>query len=625
MSSESDNDSDTDAAAERGGPDLEELLLYLKTSRGLDFTGYKRASLTRRIHKRMSALGTADYAAYCRHLDTVPDEYAALFESLLINVTSFFRDAEAWTCLAEDVIPRILRDATGSTQIRVWSAGCASGEEPYSVAMLLAEAMTADDFARRVKIYATDWDSAALIDARRAQYPLKRIENVPEHLRAKYFTVDGGKAVLDGALRRAVIFGRQDLTEDPPISRLDLLVCRNTLMYFTAATQRRILSRMHFALGEHGFLFLGRAEMLLSHDRYFAPFGLRHRIFCKVPAHSPVVPARFVDEESPMRTPPDPTARVGDAALDAGPIAQIVLDAADRLMLTNQRARAMFHLASPDLGRRLQDLEISYRPADLRSLLDRCRELQGPCSIEVSRELADGEIQYLEITATPLLADGQRVATAIAFDDVTRHQRLKDHLQHFSENLETAYEELQSANEELETTNEELQSSNEELETTNEELQATNEEMETINEELRSTNEQLQTVNEQLRGRKTELASANTFLQAILSSLDSGVAVVDANLAVQVWNDRAVELWGIRVEEAQGKSIVALDIGLPVAQLAVPLHEALRTGEGAQLVLDAVNRRGRALKCRVTITPLRHSEPVAATVLMDVLPESAGD
>lgn len=603
-------------------PGLEELLEGLKLARGCDLTGYKRATLARRIRRRMAAVGIEDFAAYARHVDRTPDEHSELIDTILINVTSFFRDPESWAYLREHVLPKIVADATASSRpIRVWSAGCASGEEAYTLAMMLAESMGPDDYYRRVKIYATDWDNDALVRARQARYSSEQLEPVPAALRRRYFTEVDNHATLDGMLRRSVIFGRHDLAADPPISRLDLLLCRNTLMYFTLPTQARVLGKLHFALTERGYLFLGRAEMLLSHARFFTPLELKHRIFTRVSAAA-TRRTRSTDEGNDDMISPNArtSIRLRDAALDAGPVAQVVFDSSDRLALYNERAAVLFGLAAPDVGKRLQDLELSYRPAELRSMLDRAREHGGPVVSEVSRTLA-GELQFLDVTLTLLYSDGEPLATSVTFDDVSRHHRMQENLQQFSENLETAYEELQSANEELETTNEELQSANEELETTNEELQAANEEMETINEELRSTNEELQAANGLLRSRERDLDLANGFLQAIVGSLSSGVVVVDGECRVQVWNARAEELWGLRNEEVQGQLLTSLDIGLPVAQLAEPLRGALATGEVVVVVLEAVNRRGRALRCKVTISPLPGTKPAAATLLMDAVAE----
>src|SRR5262249_1808886 len=247
--------------------DFEALLEHLKTSRGFDFTGYKRSSLMRRVTKRMSALpDIKTYGAYLDYLEVHPEEFTPLFNTILINVTAFFRDTVAWEFLAKNVIPKIIRSKQGGEPIRVCSVGCASGEEAYSVAMLLANALGDKAFRDRVKIYATDVDNEALTQARRGTYPAKTVEQVPDKLRKKFLDAGaGGQAVVRGDLRRPVIFGRHDLVQDAPISRLDLLICRNTLMYFNSETQSRILARFHFALSDTGFLFLGKSEMLLTH------------------------------------------------------------------------------------------------------------------------------------------------------------------------------------------------------------------------------------------------------------------------------------------------------------------------------------------------------------------------
>jgi two-component system, chemotaxis family, CheB/CheR fusion protein len=292
---------------------LETLLDYLHVVRGVDFTGYKRSSLQRRILRRVKAVGLDDdLRNYREYLAEHPDELALLFDTIFINVTSFFRDPEAWTYLAQEVVPQIARRKAPQSPIRVWSAGCASGEEPFSVAMLLAEAIGIEEYTRRVKIYATDWDEAALVQARRARYDVPALENVPDDLRQKYFQMEDSSAVLHNSLRRAVIFGQHDLVEDAPISRIDLLLCRNTIMYFNVETQARVLSRLHFALEDDGFLFLGRAELLLSHGRAFHPVELRHRVFAKAAPEEGRTdgPRPLPAPASPRRRDEDPTRSV---------------------------------------------------------------------------------------------------------------------------------------------------------------------------------------------------------------------------------------------------------------------------------------------------------------------------
>ena len=228
------------------------LLLFLRDHRGFDFTGYKEASLRRRINKRMHDVGVDGYAAYEEMLETHPDEVVYLFNTILINVTSFFRDPEAWEYLADNVLPRLVAKRDGEWQVRAWSAGCATGEEAYSLAMLLAEAMGRDEFRARCKVYATDVDEDALAFARHAKYSRQAVEAVPAGLRKKYFGEVGGAYLFSPELRRSVVFGRLDLVQDAPISRINLLDCRNTLMYVNAETQARIATR--FALEDSGVL-----------------------------------------------------------------------------------------------------------------------------------------------------------------------------------------------------------------------------------------------------------------------------------------------------------------------------------------------------------------------------------
>jgi len=585
---------------------FEALLDYVKRSRGFDFAAYKRASLMRRVLRRMQMVGVQDYADYMDYLEVHADEFAQLFNTILINVTAFFRDEAAWDYLAQDILPKILSGKPGGEAIRVWSAGCASGEEAYTLAMLLNEALGSQAFHHRVKIYATDVDEEALVQARQGSYADRDLQSVPPGLRSKYFESVGGRYLFPAELRRSIIFGRHDLMQDAPISRLDLLVCRNTLMYFNAEAQSKILTRFHFALDETGFLFLGKAEMLLTHSNVFSPLELKHRIFVKVRQVNLrdrlLVLAQTGDAEAVNHL--GRHARLREIAFEAGPVAQIVLDLNGGLTLANERARVLFGLNPQDIGRPSQDLELFYRPVELRSLVEQAyAERQAIKLPSVERHFPDGA-QYLDVQVTPLREDdGNLLGASITFDDVTQRQRVRNELLRSSQELETAYEELQSANEELETTSEELQSTNEELETTNEELQSTNEELETMNEELQSTNEELETLNKELRQRTNDLNKANAFLRSILTSLRSGVVVVDRQLDVLVWNQRAEDLWGLRADKVQGRPLLTLDIGLPVEQL--PLAAFLvGKADHEEVSVNAINRRGKTIQCHVTCTPL---------------------
>ncbi|MFB3884223.1 MAG: CheR family methyltransferase [Thermodesulfobacteriota bacterium] len=588
--------------------EFEALLEYLQSTRGFDFAAYKRPSLMRRVTKRMQMIKIDKFSDYMDYLEVHPEEFAQLFDTILINVTSFFRDQPAWDFLSQQILPKILEAKRSNDPIRVWSAGCASGEEAYSIAILFAEALGPDAFRDRVKIYATDVDEEALTHARHASYSEKDLDPVPPELREKYFEHGASRLIFRNDLRRSVIFGRHDLVQDAPISRLDLLTCRNTLMYFNAEIQGRILARFHFALNDPGYLFLGRAEMLLTHTSIFTPVELKCRIFSKVPKIQMRDRLLVLAQAGNMEVGNHLARqlRVRDVAFESSPMAQIVVDADGNLAMASERARTLFGLTQRDVGRPFQDLELSYRPIDLRSLIDKCENERRIVKAEnVQRQLSDGSPQSLEIQLTPLVENGATIGVSIVFNDQTRYLKLQEELQRNQQELETAYEELQSANEELETTNEELQSTNEELETTNEELQSSNEELETMNEELQSTNEELSTINEELRQRTEELNQTNAFLQSILGSLHGGVAVLDARQNIISWSRRAEDLWGLRPEEVQGRSFVSLDIGLPVEELKTAIRACLvADSEYEEVIVDAVNRKGRTINCRVTCTPI---------------------
>lgn len=600
--------------------DFEKLLHYLKQSRGFDFTAYKRSTLQRRVLKRMALMGVETYGAYSDYLEVHQGEFQHLFNTILINVTSFFRDPEAWNYLSTEVVPKVLEDKRADDTIRVWVAGCASGEEAYSVAILLAESVGPSSFRERVKIYATDLDDDALNQSRFAAYSAKDVQAVPEPFVEKYFETVDNRLIFDRDLRRSIIFGRHDLIQDAPISRVDLLLCRNTLMYFNAETQERILARFHFALNDGGFLFLGKAETLLTHTNTFVPVDLKNRVFTKVPKGrlrdraSLLVP--YVGDAT--KPPVDDRIRLREAAFESGPTAQFVIDLTGRLYQVNERARLLFGITTRDLGKPIQDLEVSYRPVELRSGIEQAYAQRRPViHKEVHWTIGSGDAMMLDVRVTPLYGDtGSAVGISVTAEDVTHYKRLQEELVNFNQELETAYEEVQSTNEELQTTNEELQSTVEELETTNEELQSTNEELETMNEELQSANEELETINEELRERSNELNKANLFLESILAGLRDGVIVLDRDFQILAWNYQSEDLWGLRSDEVVGKHFLNLDIGLPVEQLRQPIRSCLAGGAVQELALDATNRRGRKVECEVIVTPLFSVAPDSRGVIL---------
>ena len=573
-------------------PDFERLLAFLKESRSFDFTGYKRPSLMRRVRHRMREIDLAGFDEYQDRLQLDPDEFTALFNTILINVTSFFRDADAWEVLRDEIIPTLLRNSDGAP-IRVWSAGCAAGQEAYSIAMLLHEAM-GSAFRDRVKIYATDVDEDALNHARQASYSERELRGLPESYRDRYFEPVGSRWVCTPDLRRSVIFGRNDLTSDAPISRIDLLLCRNTLMYFNNETQAHVVSRLGFALRRNGTLFLGKAEMLLNHASVFDAVDLKRRFFRRV-RHDVVEPVGLpLASRSRGSAFADTAAQLRNEIVLTNPVAQIAVTADGRLVMVNHRASAMLGISERDVGRPFQDLEVSYRPLELRSQLASVAETRTPIWLrEIEWRRSRPEPVYVDVHVVPLIdPTGVFVGASISFTDVTRFRALRVEVEATNRQLESAYEELQS----------------------------TNEELETMNEELQSANDELQTSNEQLRERTLEVTDLNAFMQSILGSLEAAVIVLDRDLVVQVWTPQARDLWGLRADETVGQHLLNLDSGLPLSELRPWLRAVISGGEAAvtgQLV-QAVNRRGRAVTLRVTVSALDSGSGLPAGALVQM-------
>lgn len=262
---------------------FEVLLDYLKQSHGFDFTTYKRPSLMRRIQERMRTLSIENYSAYLDYIKENPEEFTPLFNTIEINYTGFFRDPEAWDYIAKEIIPRIIASKSESESIRIWSAGCASGEETYTLAILLAEALGVEQYQARVQIYATDIDTEAVNQARQGTYLNHQIVGVPPTFLERYFKQVDERYIFCKDLRGSVIFCRHNLIQDAPMSKIDLLMCRNVLIYFNTDAQTKTLARFHFSLKDSGFLFVGMSEMLPTYTNFFTPLNLRHRVFAKVP------------------------------------------------------------------------------------------------------------------------------------------------------------------------------------------------------------------------------------------------------------------------------------------------------------------------------------------------------
>src|SRR6059036_1019593 len=620
----SDGDDAIGQSAPELGEDLRELLEKLSAQYNFDLREYKEVSLVRRIRARMTQVRAESVSAYSRLLDENAGEHVALINTILINVTGFFRDSEAWKVLAEHVVPRLVEDAADSRSLRIWSTGCSSGEEAYSIAILLAERLGAPAENYTIKIYGTDVDEEALTAARQAVYRTEQLKDVPDRLVDRYFTREGQLYRFRREIRRWCIFGSHNLTQAPPLSHIDLLVCRNALIYFTGELQDRILTRFHYSIREDGFLFLGRSESLLARSRLFTPVHQKWRIFRRTSTASRPAAAGLSETGSAPHALAEaaaPSARV-QRALDALPAAVVVIDVNDTILSWNPGAEALLDIPTADaLARKFRDLDISYRVEGLRARIEDVKARHAASRMDdVMFTRRNGEAVHTDITIAPLFEASRFVGVLVYALEATEHARLKEQMTRLAEQHSTAIEELQSTNEELETTNEELQSTNEELKTTNEELQSTNEELEAANAELGS-------LNTQLERRGVELKNLDEYQQSVLSSLQHAIVVLDRHGLVTTWNQTAERLWGLPVEHVVRRLFWTLPVGDIAPKLREALTRMLDSGSREAETLHDVPFRlptGETRHLTVQVTPLESTSGEVTGVVGIASPMDSG-
>jgi two-component system, chemotaxis family, CheB/CheR fusion protein len=595
-------------------PTFVALLEKLSSTYGFDFREYKDVSLVRRVRARMTQVHVETFSDYSHYLDQHKDEHVALFNAILINVTGFFRDPDAWQVVGAEIIPRIVDEASSSRSIRIWSVGCSSGEEPYTIAMLLAEHLGNRASEYLVKIYGTDIDENALATARHAAYRTEQLKEVPNELLERYFSRDGHMFRLRRELRQWCIFGVHNIIQAPPLSHLDLLTSRNLMIYFRSELQDRLVARFHYALREGGYLFLGRSESLLARSRLFSPLNTKWRIFQRSPGGLAAVQApanEHAESGGPVvRSERAVIATWVQRAMEALPAATLIVDMTDTIVGWNPAAERLFDVpVTSAIGRKFRDLDVSYRVEGLRSRIEDVKARHAVAQTEEATfSRRTGEIVHADFFVAPLV-DAQRMIGVIVFaQDATEQVRLREQMSRIAEQHATAIEELQSTNEELETTNEELQSTNEELETTNEELQSTNEELEATVQEFQALNAELATLNAQLESRTSELNRLDSLHRALLDSLDQGVIVTDRDVVVEAWNVQTERMLRIPAGQAVGRDLFALPIG-DVTRARPVIQRVLTTGQPEVVDgLSYVSADGESRRLGLRIAPMRSAD-----------------
>ena len=575
-------------------PVMAELLLRS----GMDLGGYRESSVRRQISRRMAVRGIESLTDYVKVLREDPHEPEALTQNLLVSVTSFFRDPEAYDALRRH-LDELIASVPHDRPIRVWVAGCATGEEVYSLAMILAEQIgDRTALTSRLKIFATDLDEGALAVARRAVYPLAAREHVPPDLAERYTRTSGDSFAIDPALRDCVVFARHNVIEDPPFPQLHLVSCRNVLIYFAAPLQRRVIERLIYPLQPNGLLWLGGSESVGPGATGVEPIDSQFRIYRRSAQNvtpstrmnplrgwhpAAAIPSTH-ESRVPRDTAPDERLRVLEALGEFGPPC-LVLDENNDLIEVVGDVSLYCRLGSGRLSAAALSYVREELEAEARALLLAGRASTGPLQGRTV-ELAGGAgYVHLQVRRLPV---GDRLLTLLSFiadtepaPDIPLVQRdplLDREMQRLERELLASQESLRTSLEELESTNEELQASSEELQASSEELQSSYEELETSNEELEATNEELTNVNQELRLRGEELDGLNVELENIQASVNQGMVLVDRDLRVRRFTPLAVRVFALTDADI-GASLLSVPTTVDMTGFAEALHTVVGGGE----------------------------------------------
>jgi two-component system, chemotaxis family, CheB/CheR fusion protein len=583
--------------------EMNKVFILLRAQTGHDFSQYKPSTVQRRIRRRMAVHQIEGIGDYIKYMQKSAPEVEALFRDLLIGVTSFFRDPQAFALLAERVIPQLFAGKPPGAAVRVWSAGCSTGEEAYSIAILLTERMQALHASYAVQVFATDIDAQAVATARAGLYPPGAVAGVSPERLARYFVAepDGSGFRVHKSVRDLLVFSEQDVIKDPPFSRLDLVICRNLLIYMGADLQRRLIPLFHYALNPGGHLFLGNSEGVGEYDALFAVVDRESKLYRRQASGPGVVRPKLARHGPAPRAADTAMPRAGLRHVDAGklslrelteqalltqvvPAAALVNDRGDILYL-HGRSGPYLELAAGETGVNniLRMARDGLRPA-LSAALHRAASTHEAARGVGHGLRVDGRDVQVRVCVLPLPAPGGQAAAGgasaspplflVTFEELTvadpradapssppgaaaPDDANEDSMAALLQDLRAKDEYLQSMQEELESANEELKSSNEEMQSVNEELQSANEELETSKEELQSVNEELATVNAELQTKVTDLTLANNDMNNLLAGTRIGTVFVDHALRIVRFTPAA----------AQITNLIPGDIGRPVGHI----------------------------------------------------------
>ncbi len=560
-------------------------LLFSQT--GHDFSGYKTRTFMRRVQRRMQARQCETVENYIAYLCENPDEAALLFRDLLINVTSFFRDKDAFAALEQAVIPRLFEKKGASDWVRVWAPGCATGEEAVSIAILLREHMARLGVAPRVTIFATEVDEAALNAARAGRYPEALMEGVSQERRQRFFTADPGGYIVAKEVRDLCVFSAHDILRDPPFSRMDLISCRNLLIYFKAQAQGQMFPVFHYALRPHGFLFLGMSESIGRFTDLFEPLDKRHCLFqardTGLPTRMPLIANKWRPAAFGIHLPRADSARSGSQlrqSVESRVLEQFapphvdVNDEGDIVYFSSRTGKWLE--ASPGAPtRQLLTMARKGLRLELRAALREAIETRRAATRRnLKVESEHGGAELISLIVEPLSDSiGDRKLFLVLFDEHGRAPSAEEVAAKTADSGDGAA----AFEGELRETRDRLQSTIEEYETTLEKLKSANEELESSKEELQSLNEELQTVNHELSDKVEELDRANSDLRNVFVSTQIATVFLDRNLVIRTFTPSASELFSIIPTDA-GRPLTDLATKLDYPELQADIRKVLDTG-----------------------------------------------